>query len=139
MTSFSSARKPYASAASEMIFGAVTPLVIQMVHIGSKVVTWYIVPTTVYGWEISFIQIGTCFSPLILVPNFTPPQEPSLVDQFMLVIALVITISSCSNLLFCRTVLSCVVNITHSLHETAYLKTLCIMAKQCSKFGISTK
>lgn len=123
----------------EMIFGALIPLGIQTVRIGYKGVTWCTVPTTACGWGISFTRIGTCSSPLTLVPSSMRPLEPSPVDPFTLAIASESTTSSCSKASFCQMGLSCVVNIMHSPQETACLKTPYMTAKQCSKSGISTK
>lgn len=122
-----------------MIFGALIPLEIQMARIGSKGVTWCTVPTTACGWGILFSRIGTCSSPLTLVPNSMQPLGPSLVDQFTLVIVLESTTSSCSRASLCLMGRFCVVNTMHSPHETVCLKTPYMMGRQCSKFGISTK
>ncbi|KAL2459537.1 putative galactinol--sucrose galactosyltransferase 5 [Forsythia ovata] len=59
------------------ISGVRIPQAIQTEHFGYKVAIWYTLPTTAYGWETSYNQIGTCFNLLIPVQNFMlPPGGP---------------------------------------------------------------
>lgn len=118
-----------------MIFGALTHLVIQMVHFGSKVVTWCIVHTTAYGWATSFTQIGTCSNLLTLVPS-----SMLLLGQFPAVLFTFPTVSEnttsrCSSACRCPTGLFSGANTTHFRLETASLLTLSMMARPCSKSG----
>jgi hypothetical protein len=122
-----------------MIFGARTQLEIQTALIGYKGVTWCIVLITACGWEILYTRIGTCSNLIMLMLSSMQLLVPSLVDLFMLATLSEITTSSCLTILFFLMAPFCGANIMHFPPETAYLKTLYMMAKQYSKFGTSTK